>query len=105
VETGCFAEFTGKRNKMNRKIDLYEEVRIMDSAENTELQGKIGVVLGISEEDGIVQSYAVDFDDLPYVYSVSANCVIPTGRKFKREDFYDGTSISVSQDGELLPPK
>jgi len=84
------------------KIDIYEEVRIMDNAENAELRGKTGVVMGISEDEGIVQSYAVDFDDLPYVYSVSVNEVMPTGRKFKQEDFYDGASLSVSKDGELL---
>jgi len=87
------------------KIDFYEEVRIIHDIEDSELRGKIGVVTGICEENGTVYGYSVRFSDLPHSYSFSVNEVIPTGRKFKREDFYDGTSISISKDGELLPPK
>jgi|GEM_PF-6725313 len=40
---------------MKQKIDFYEEVRIIDDIkEPPELRGKIGVVMGISEENGVV---------------------------------------------------
>jgi len=94
-----------KRNKMKQKINVYDEVQITDDCENSELRGKIGVVMGISEEDGTVYGYSVHFAHLPHSYSFSVDEVTPTGRKFKREDFYDGTNISVSQDGKLLSSK
>jgi len=84
------------------KIDFFDEVRIIDDIEEPELRGKSGVVMGISEENGMVYGYSVHFSDLPHSYSFSVNEVVPTGRKFKREDFYDGTSLSVSKDGEIL---
>jgi len=34
------------------KIDFFEEVRIIDDIKEPELRGKIGVVMGISEENG-----------------------------------------------------
>jgi len=87
---------------MNRKIDLYEEIRVIDDCEDPELRGKIGVVMGISEENGVVYGYSVRFADLEHSYGFSVEEVESTGRKFKHEDFYDGTSISVSKDGKLL---
>jgi len=95
-----------KGNKMSKRIDFYDEVRVVRDIEGyPELRGKTGVVMGISEEDGILYGYGVSFDDLSHGYSFSADEVEPTGRKFKREDFYDGSSISVTADGKLLPPE
>jgi len=91
-----------KQKKMNTKIDLFDEVKITDNCKNSELIGKIGVVIGVSEEDGIVYGYSVRSSDLPHSYSFSVYEVNPTGKRFKREEFYDGTSLSVSKDGELL---
>jgi len=89
----------------NEKLDFYEEVRISNDIADPSLRGKTGVIMGISEEDGIVYGYSVRLKDLKHSYGFSANEISPTGRKFKREDFYDGSNISVSQDGKLLPPK
>jgi len=89
----------------NEKLDFYAEVRISDGVDDANLRGKVGVIMGISEEDGIVYGYSVRFKELKHSYGFSVDEVSPTGRKFKREDFYDGSSITVSPDGELLPPK
>jgi len=89
----------------HKKLDFYTEVEISQHADNAELRGKIGVIMGISEEDGIIYGYSVSFKDLPYCHAVGVDEVSPTGRTFKREDFYDGSRIAVSADGKLLPPR
>ncbi|EMS1975768.1 Imm31 family immunity protein, partial [Neisseria gonorrhoeae] len=49
----------------NLKLDFYSEVIIKDSCPNDLLEngetikGKKGVVLGISEEDGIIYGYTI----------------------------------------------
>jgi len=89
----------------NEKLEFYEEVKINNDMDDPSLRGKIGVIMGISEEDGVVYGYSVCLKDMKYSYSFSVDEVSPTGRRFKREDFYDGSNIGVSQDGKLLPPR
>jgi len=89
----------------NEKLEFYEEVRIINDIDDPSLRGKIGIIMGIIEEDDIVYGYSVRFKDMKHSYGFSVDEVSPTGRRFKREDFYDGSNIGVSQDGKLLPPR
>lgn len=41
------------------KVDFYQEVIIKSSYDNKKYIGKKGVVLGISEENGIIYGYAI----------------------------------------------
>lgn len=56
----------------NLKLDFYSEVIIKDSCPNDLLEngetikGKKGVVLGISEEDGIIYGYTILLFDIKY---------------------------------------
>ncbi len=44
--------------------------------------------MGIGEEDGIIYSYAVSLLDGESGLCFSPDCLKPTGKQFKREDFY-----------------
>ena len=88
------------------KFDFYQEVEILPNCPYAEYIGKKGVIMGISEEDGIIYSYAVSLLDGDYEVSLldgdyevslldgetglcfSPDCLKPTGKQFKREDFY-----------------
>ncbi|MDF7671071.1 Imm31 family immunity protein [Orbaceae bacterium ESL0721] len=71
------------------RINFYAEVEILPNCEYTEFIGEKGVVMGISEEDGIIYGYAVRlYTDYENGYCFDADCLKPTGRQFKREDFY-----------------
>jgi hypothetical protein len=89
-----------------RRFAYYEVlvVRTTPQTVKDEIVGKTGAVLGISvpKAAGRRVSYALggyDFDE---------TCMVPedeldsTGRIDRREDFYGGESIRVSQEGELL---
>jgi hypothetical protein len=79
--------------------DRYCEVEILNTPETKEYAGRKGVILGTSEEDGILYGYGVWIDE--EVVCFTPNQVEKTGVQFNEEDFYDGTHISVSVDGEL----
>ena len=88
------------------KFDFYQEVEILPNCPYAEYIGKKGVIMGISEEDGIIYSYAVSLLDGGYEVSLldgdyevslldgetglcfSPDCLKPTGKQFKRENFY-----------------
>ena len=97
------------------KFDFYQEVEILPNCPYAEYIGKKGVIMGISEEDGIIYSYAVSLLDGDYEVSLldgdyevslldgdyevslldgetglcfSPDCLKPTGKQFKRENFY-----------------
>lgn len=42
---------------MNTKIEIYQEVQVVPNAKNRKYVGHKGVVLGISEEDGVIYGY------------------------------------------------
>ena len=93
---------------MTRPVfDFFEVVRVEprpgSDAELEALRGRIGAVLGKSAEEGeLPTSYAVDIDGLDEGWSIDAEDLVSTGKFRRREDYYDGTSIRVSVDGELL---
>jgi len=67
------------------------------------LRGRIGAVLGKGAEDGeLPTSYAVAIDGLDEVWSIAPEDLVSTGQFRRYEDYYDGTSVRVSVDGELL---
>jgi len=87
------------------KLNFFDEVKVNQNIDDPALRGKIGIIMGVSENDGVVYGYSIGFKDLEDGYYMRADEISPTGRKFKREDFYDGSRISVSHDGKILPPK
>lgn len=70
------------------RINYYAEVEILPTTKHKQYIGRIGVVMGISEEDGIVSGYAVLLHNKDTIDCFDKEDVIPTGKQFKREDFY-----------------
>ncbi|WP_375055096.1 hypothetical protein [Zobellella sp. DQSA1] len=70
------------------KIDFYCEIKVNDDAKNKKYNGRTGVVLGISEENGITYGYSVVLHGENHTVYFEKNDVTPTGKQFKREDFY-----------------
>ena len=87
-------------------FSLYEVVTVRDT-EKTRRQGtagREGAVLGIAvnEETGWV-GYAVQlYDDLDEGWDFTEDDLLPTGRMDTRETFYDGSSMRVSGEGQIL---
>lgn len=79
-------------------------VRTTPATVKDEIAGKTGAVMGISLPDveGRPVSYALGGYDFEETCMVSEDELDSTGRINRREDFYSGDSIRVSQDGELL---
>lgn len=92
------------RDVSRRSFQLYEIVRVMpatdDDAELEGMRGRIGAILGNSGEEPPT-SYAVMIDD-DECWWLAPEDLEATGVFRRHEDYYDGTSIRVSPDGELL---
>jgi hypothetical protein len=73
-----------------------------------EVASSRGVIVGISpgEHDEDAPAYAVKLDGLGTTVMLSARDLLPTGKRARREDIYDGSSIRVSPIGRVLedPP-
>ena len=81
---------------------FYEVVVIESSRpELRDVAGERGVIMGMAEEDG-QWSYAVSIESRGTSWSVFKSDIKSTGEVRRREEFYDGSSIRVSKDGELL---
>lgn len=61
-----------------------------------------GCVLGLSEDEEGVYGYAVWVYAEEEVWMFEEEDIQSTGEFAKREDFYDGATLHVSQDGEVL---
>ena len=88
-------------------FEFYEVVRIEPrSGADTELEqmrGRIGAVLDKQSEDGEQPTgYAVSIDGLDECWCFAPEDLVATGRRRRREDYHDGSSIRVSEDGKLL---
>ena len=70
------------------KIDFYSEVEVLPTTKHKQYSGMKGVVMGVSEEDDILYGYAVLLHDKDTIDFFNKEDLIPTGKKFKREDFY-----------------
>lgn len=82
------------------RFDYYQEVQIrsMDDAK-VHLNGRTGVVLGrtaTADEDSWY--YTVDVNGAEQSWCFFESELESTGRRFRREDFYDGTSKRVQVD-------
>jgi len=82
------------------RFDFYEEVRINTSdADKSHMNGLLAVVVGRTEtEDRTSWYYAVDLQSQKKGWCFFERELEPTGRRFRREDFYDGSSIRVRVD-------
>lgn len=69
-------------------IDFYQEVEVKESTKNSKYAKCKGVVLGISEEDGIVYGYSVAIHGKENTVYFEKDDVFPTGIIYRREDFY-----------------
>jgi hypothetical protein len=79
---------------LTERLAYYAVVNILRSARTEALgiSGCSGAILGISES-GSQLEYGILIGE--EVYMVDSSDVAPTGDILSREDFYDGTSISV----------
>lgn len=71
-----------------QKLDFFQEVQVRPDYPDILYRDKKGVVLGISEAQGVVYGYAVlihAYERTVYFYMKD---LIPTGKVFLREDFY-----------------
>jgi hypothetical protein len=81
---------------------FYEVVIIQSSRpELREIAGEHAVIVGTAQEAGH-WSYSVWIESRGTTWSLGASDIRSTGEIRKREEFYDGHSIRVSKDGQLL---
>jgi len=67
----------------------YAEVIISESSPRVENRGKLGTVLGISENDSDdISSYAVALHESDMLVMFDKEDVIPTGKFFSESDYY-----------------
>lgn len=84
------------------KIDFFEKVIIVNSRKFPELNGRTGVMLGISEEDGHIYGYGVHVDGESEGYDFAADEIVGTGEFVDRSVFYDDADrvrVRVDEDG------
>jgi Immunity protein 31 len=88
---------------MDEALDFFDEVRVLDTEHTRELgvDGEVGVVIGMTEGGS---PYVVYFRDREAL-SLDEEVLSPTGRQVDRSEIYDGTTIRVSERGEVLPPR
>jgi hypothetical protein len=87
----------------------FEVVRILESPATRHLgiAGLIGIILGVSAEEaeGIPLNYAVKVDSLGQSFMVSGDDLVAIGQQVPAVDIYDGTSIRVTEKGEVIEPR
>jgi hypothetical protein len=77
------------------KYDFYEIVRVISPKK----RGHEGAVLGRAQNENGKWGYAVAlYSDDKLVWDFQEDELEPTGRKDRRESFYDGTTIRVQVD-------
>ena len=83
-------------------FDFYERVRVVsrDPAKGA-INGRLGAVLGKAEDESGSWWYGVFVYELDRVWYCSEDELTSTGEFDRRESFYSGESIRVSQDGEV----
>ena len=73
---------------MNSKLNFFSEVEILPTAPQKQFVKKKGVIIGISEEDGVLYGYGILIHGREELDFFEAQDIKPTGKQFKREDFY-----------------
>jgi hypothetical protein len=66
------------------------------------LSGRTATVLGRSRAEDGIEADALTYDDEPRTWMANGEQLHATDQHGGREDFYDGTSIRVSPEGEQL---
>jgi hypothetical protein len=81
--------------------DFFDVIRIIDDAKMEEIRGKLGHILGVSEEDGVIYGYGAWIYDFQRVYSVDSDEFELLGYKdeLAEADYGKHGSLSVSPDG------
>ena len=79
-------------------------VRRTEETERWGIAGKRGVVLGVPDPDepGEFADYAVSLGPGIGNYMVREDELVLTGERVEREAIYDGTSIRVTVEGEVV---
>ena len=89
-------------------IELFDVVEVVATERTRALQisGRTGTVVGVSEAEtaGDNAAYAVSVDGLDRTVMFVVSELRATGERKAREDIYDGTSIRVTDRGEIHPP-
>ncbi|WP_392551927.1 Imm31 family immunity protein [Orbus wheelerorum] len=73
---------------MNSRLSFFSEVEILAATAQKQLIHQKGVIIGISEEDGVIYGYGVLIHGREGLDFFEAKDLKPTGKQFKREDFY-----------------
>jgi hypothetical protein len=82
------------------KYQLYERVRVTsDKPELVEINGEVGAVLGMAEEDAQAFYVVFIYRDKE-CWHVEEKCLRARGEFDERENFYDGSRLRVSVDGD-----
>ena len=79
------------------KLQPYETVLVSKPKKAKHLGGKIGVVDGISQENGVVYGYAIAFDD-DNVYHLTREELERTGEFADPDDLMSGEVIKILVD-------
>jgi hypothetical protein len=86
---------------MNPKFKFYEVVGICGNREEFKpVAGRRAAVLGMSECDDGRWIYSVSILDSGETWCIEESELVPTGALMRREDFYDGSSVSVLVDSD-----
>lgn|GEM_PF-7051065 len=102
-----YVAFTIRKDhiSVNPKFQFFEIVEVLSSnhTEKLRIAGRFGAVLGIasSEEESEQTTYVLHIYDEENSFLVGENEIRATGRSAKRDDFYSGEVIRVTQAGEL----
>jgi hypothetical protein len=83
------------------KLGYLEKVVVRNSSKFPDHNGKIGVVMGSSSDEGKIHSYAVSFADEVEGYVFPPEELVGTGQFVDRSEFYDDTDrIRVRVEGD-----
>jgi hypothetical protein len=87
---------------MHPKFAFYEQVRISATeAPKAHLNGRCGVVVGRTEtEERDSWYYAVELNGEAEAWCFFERELEATGQRFRRADFYDGSSVRVKVDND-----
>lgn len=76
------------------RFAFYQQVRLARPAPaNRALLGRVGVILGRTNAPGQPAGYGVSFEDEDQIICCEETELEATGRRFRREDYYDDTRV------------
>ncbi len=87
-------------SKMESKFRFYEVVKVIKKSRHKKFVGLEGTILGMAANRDRQWYYAVAFNEIKALWCFSETEISSPGKMNRREDFYDGTRISVAVDNE-----